>query len=144
MRNKEKERRTIKAYRIAHRKEAKLYAIKYYTAHREELLAYKARWRIKHRKELLQKQHIYQIVNREKRNAYLREYNHRPDVRRKIKARDAANSTIPVKKCTECGSNEQLVRHHSDYNKPLDVLILCKDCHLQIHREETMKRYKLK
>lgn len=36
--------------------------------------------------------------------------------------------------CEECGSIHSLERHHPDYSKPLNVVTLCRSCHLRIHR----------
>jgi hypothetical protein len=36
-------------------------------------------------------------------------------------------------KCSICGSQKNLQRHHPDYNKPLEVIILCRDCHYDKH-----------
>lgn len=35
-------------------------------------------------------------------------------------------------KCTDCGIQAEEY-HHEDYSKPLDVIPLCKPCHLQRH-----------
>lgn len=40
--------------------------------------------------------------------------------------------------CKKCGSIEKLVRHHSDYSKPLEIVTLCEDCHYGIHRRGEM------
>lgn len=38
--------------------------------------------------------------------------------------------------CKKCGdSNSQM--HHPDYNKPIDIIWLCRPCHLQLHKGET-------
>lgn len=39
------------------------------------------------------------------------------------------------KNCQDCGSTESQ-KHHEDYSKPLDVIWLCRPCHLNRHREE--------
>jgi hypothetical protein len=32
-------------------------------------------------------------------------------------------------KCEKCSSSKNLVRHHPDYNKPLEIITLCRKCH---------------
>lgn len=36
--------------------------------------------------------------------------------------------------CQDCGSGKSEA-HHSDYNKPLEVVWYCRDCHLKHHNE---------
>src|SRR3990172_3681845 len=46
---------------------------------------------------------------------------------------------IISKPCEKCGSlNPQ--RHHEDYNKPLDIVFLCRECHLEYHKKLKSKR----
>jgi hypothetical protein len=42
---------------------------------------------------------------------------------------------IPLEHCEQCGktSKRQLDSHHEDYSKPLEVVWLCRSCHLQTH-----------
>jgi hypothetical protein len=41
---------------------------------------------------------------------------------------------IKPNKCTLCFREEKLEGHHPDYNKPLEVVWLCKKCHGIVHR----------
>jgi len=44
---------------------------------------------------------------------------------------------IKPSNCSDCGRDEYEVfieGHHPDYDKPLDVVWLCKECHLKEHR----------
>jgi len=45
---------------------------------------------------------------------------------------------IPALECIVCGSHETLERHHPDYSKPLEIVVLCnkgKDsCHFKEHK----------
>lgn len=44
--------------------------------------------------------------------------------------------------CSNCGTNREvnpkviLEYHHSDYDKPMDVVVLCRKCHIHRHMEE--------
>ena len=38
--------------------------------------------------------------------------------------------------CDNCGIDSKLEAHHDDYSKPLDVLWVCKECHIKLHRGE--------
>lgn len=38
--------------------------------------------------------------------------------------------------CNFCG-DKKTEMHHEDYSKPLDVMWLCKSCHLKIHKKGT-------
>jgi hypothetical protein len=49
------------------------------------------------------------------------------------KARALANKIPITVSCKLCGSTQNLVRHHPDYNKPLDFIVLCKGCHAKVH-----------
>lgn len=63
-----------------------------------------------------------------------------PNNRLKQKAHQAVAYAIASKKlirqpCEKCGTNENVVAHHEDYNKPLDVVWLCQKHHRERHLE---------
>lgn len=37
--------------------------------------------------------------------------------------------------CKDCGMTAKVQGHHPDYNKPLEVIWLCVNCHAKLHRE---------
>ena len=45
----------------------------------------------------------------------------------------AQHKTKLGQKCEKCESNLKLVRHHPDYDFPLQVITLCEVCHNKIH-----------
>jgi len=57
------------------------------------------------------------------------------EIKKKSNARIKAIHNIKMTECAKCGSKERLHRHHPDYNKPLEVIILCKKCHEEEHRQ---------
>ena len=58
--------------------------------------------------------------------------------RDKLKVKDTLRYAIKTGKvvklpCQECGSQDSQA-HHPDYSKPLDVIWLCREHHMEIHR----------
>lgn len=65
---------------------------------------------------------------------YMRKrYNTDPEHRRKHLARVATKRMVK-KPCSKCMSSEA-EKHHEDYTKPLEVVWLCRSCHLELHSE---------
>lgn len=76
--------------------------------------------------------------NKDLHNAYQRYYRRKNKI--KIGAVQKVNDALRrgrLKKplnCETCNKEDpKLQGHHHDYNKPLDVVWLCKDCHCKIH-----------
>lgn len=105
-------------YQKKYRKEHPEIHIKYRTSHPES-----------NRKAVTK----YQKNHPETVKEYKKKY--RKNNPEKTKAERLANYHIPLaSNCLRCGSTENLQRAHMDYNKPLDVLILCAKCHSLIDR----------
>jgi hypothetical protein len=64
--------------------------------------------------------------------------------RKKVYARQMVyKHKISRIECIVCGSKELLQRHHLDYDKPLEVVILCLKCHIEEHKKlKTLKTLK--
>jgi hypothetical protein len=75
--------------------------------------------------------------NRERFNKNAARYMKTHAVKEKNKARLQAWQSIETpNQCSSCGSTGTLERHHPDYAKPLDVIFLCRECHLRTHGKE--------
>lgn len=46
------------------------------------------------------------------------------------------HNNIKLSECSNCGSKENLIKHHPDYSMPLKVVILCTRCHNRIHNSK--------
>ncbi|OFX03899.1 MAG: hypothetical protein A3E78_07400 [Alphaproteobacteria bacterium RIFCSPHIGHO2_12_FULL_63_12] len=76
--------------------------------------------------------------------AYMREWRKvntlTPEQRRKDNARSTAQwgkriGLLKPEPCASC-SAPKAEMHHPDYDLPLDVVWLCRSCHLELHRRE--------
>jgi hypothetical protein len=94
------------------------------------------KYRLNNREELNKKARIYMKENRDKvnKNNQLPKKKHP----KKHKARYLSKRILVKKSCGICNSKDNLQKHHWDYNKPLMVNTLCKECHNIQH----IKRFK--
>lgn len=81
------------------------------------------------------------LLTKTRRRKYNVEYNKERYNSKKTKARLLSNLAkqfsilITPDKCEDCGiSNVPLQMHHTDYDDPLNVIFVCKDCHGIRHR----------
>ena len=76
---------------------------------------------------------------RKRINQRFRKYREDAEYRKKERARGMVNKRvqsgkiIKPDKCSKCGKRGYVEAHHDDYDKPLDVTWVCKDCHINIH-----------
>jgi len=65
-----------------------------------------------------------------------------PEQQKKANARSYLHTyvkrgtVIKPSTCQKCGSSIDIQAHHHDYDKPLDVVWLCRSCHRDHHDEE--------
>lgn len=92
---------------------------------------------IKHRDQSLAKSKKYAKDNQDKINeAERRRYNpHKQKARNTLVWAVIRGEMIRADKCSHCGSDTYIVGHHADYDKPLDVTWLCRDCHIALHHD---------
>lgn len=114
---------------------------KFREEHPEEYKKIQAEWRLKNPEKvrasalLRSKKSEY----KEKRNKRLRENKKESDIK-KIRARKILQTAVKVghmirpSNCEKCSKlSERIQAHHNDYDKPLEVIWLCKICHSHKH-----------
>lgn len=55
-------------------------------------------------------------------------------VRNKLQYAVKSGKIIKPERCSICNTKDIIHGHHDDYNKPLDVIWVCKKCHDNIHK----------
>jgi hypothetical protein len=123
----------------------------YYLAHREEELSKGKKYRAEHRERKLETLHEWQEKNADYRRCYrkVRQILFSKELTQKAteyiakhpKIRVANNAARYIEApnvCEFCGSTENVVKHHFDYDYPLLVVAACKSCHKWIHKKEVL------
>jgi len=117
-------------------------------------LAHASRYKGEKRSERMRK---YYIENRERIVAQTKGYRqtakgrktalaaakrHKENYPERIKSRSISynaikNGNLKVPEtCSKCPSSKEIQAHHEDYSKPLDVIWMCRTCHMEHHRLE--------
>jgi len=125
-------RRAVKrAYQGHHRRTEKYRISRRRYQRAPKYRAYYRQWREKHKEELKVKTRNYMRTRYHllKTNERLRR---RQDASRIISIM-RRNGWIDVQPCSKCKSTERIDGHHPDYDRPLDVIWLCRPCHVLLH-----------
>jgi len=81
-----------------------------------------------------------EVADRERRRAAVRrqskEWQARIELNKAVKRGDVVRPAA----CAECGQTGRIEGHHDDYDKPLDVRWLCRDCHEAHHVAERRRQ----
>lgn len=85
----------------------------------------------------------YYESHKEERLEYQREYRkNNPEKNKAHKAARKANPTQPDK-CSNCGAEGRLERHHYDYEEPESIVWLCTRCHRKADNERRAEERRL-
>jgi hypothetical protein len=129
--------------------DAKARGKRYYQQHKAELQDHYRKRYHENKEKFLPYRREYHLKNQEKEREYQRIYYraHRTEIlqlakvnriknKEKFFAQGMARSKVPLASgCQMCGATERLERHHSDYDKPLEIMTLCHRCHTILHHK---------
>lgn len=117
---------------------------------KEDQKAYSKKWRELNRARIREQSHIYYLTTKKARNDYNNSYyrQHRQEkidyvrLNQEIKFRNRINrlhnqkygSGITKISCRICDSTEHLTHHHHVYEKQWNGMILCRQCHADVHK----------
>lgn len=129
-------------YRINNPEKASRSTKKWRENNKEHMRSLVSEWE-KNNKDKRKKSHQKWIADNPEKHA---ESNRRRTARMRKKyphkflARNIVNShlrsgKIQMLPCAGCGTMDHVEAHHEDYDKPLDIIWLCRGCHRMVHRE---------
>lgn len=108
------------------------YQREYFRLNKKKLSDYMKEWRKNNPKKLKEycKKYNWSIYTIK----YLK--NH-PEETYKVNARNIAKTKIKINNqiCENCKMKNATDRHHTNYNEPLKIILLCKQCHRNIHKK---------
>lgn len=73
----------------------------------------------------------YRKFNRERVRAYRERNPLKYKARYTVRNALTSGKIIKPAKCTICSSSSKVEAHHKDHSKPLDIMWLCKICHIK-------------
>jgi len=96
----------------------------------------------KYTDEQLKKRRKQKADSKKRNKEYYRDYSKKPEEKIKEKCRHKTylaikNKFIERNGCLIC--NKEAQAHHEDYNKPLKVIWLCEEHHLELHQNRKIK-----
>lgn len=135
--NKDKIRESRKKYRKENSEKVRKWQKKWREENKDHIKNYKRDYRKNNKIKI--KQYLQKPEVKEKRKKCYTKANkkHCKKYPERIKARNMARSHIKIPKgqlCEECNKNLAKERHHEDYSKPLEVILVCGKCHNKLYK----------
>jgi len=130
--HKQKQYYNLESRREYQKEYQKTYAKPYREKNREKLLNYQKEWKKNNQEKIKEYNEKYDWSN-----ASRKYFKNHPEENYKFKARDKARKKIKINNqiCENCKLEKAKHRHHIDYNEPLNVVLLCRKCHREIHKK---------
>jgi len=130
-----------KRYRLTHREKIKAYRTRYYLEHKDTIKAWKQsevgklsakKYRLSPKGKITQ----YKYQQTPAHNLYHNIWAKKNRIQKNAQLIAIRHIKIPDGQlCTKCSINLAIERHHPDYSKPLEVVLVCRNCHVDIHKK---------
>lgn len=112
-------------------------AAEYYLRNKEDIKRKTREYRAANRELVRKRERERYLKNKEAKREYHRQY--RASRKKECAARAAVSHEVRMGRmvapdtCSKCGCEAKLDGHHEDYDRPLDVIWLCRPCHVSHH-----------
>lgn len=106
----------------------------WYQKNREERLAYQKKYNKSHREDRSKYQEEWGKKNPDKINKSVKRYRKKNPHKKKVW--DKAKNIKLQGMCQICHKRKSTDRHHPDYSKPREVILVCKQCHKDLHSQQ--------
>ncbi len=139
-RNREKNQEVMKLWREKNkeyiREYKKEYKKKYRQENKEKISEYGKKYYKEHKEQELLRTRNWELVNHERvkelkiKGAKVM----REKYPEKMYARNMSRAIKISGLCVICKQEKAIEKHHPDYDEPMNVVFLCKQCHVKIHK----------
>ena len=129
----------LKQWRVKNKKHILEYKKKWREKNKEHVLEYGKKWREKNKNKIEKYNKKWSKTEKGKASLKrsMKKYQewYREKNQKKIKAQKLSNKIYTIRQiCSVNGCNKLGVKHHSDYDKPLEIIWLCQRHHKELHK----------
>jgi len=112
---------------------------KSYEKHKDQRLEYNKLYREVYAEEKRKADNSWRLKNPDKVKENRRRYPEKNKARHLLRSAIRKGEIVRPTICSRCKEEGYIEGHHFDYNKPLDVIWLCKKCHAKEHKQNKRK-----
>ena len=136
---KECRNKASRLYRKTHKEKFSISDKKYRHEHKEQCRTNGRNYGLRHKEKIAKHKKLYRATAKERTAEYGKMYKEKhkkeTQARSLFASRVRSGKIIRPDKCSKCGKTRKVEGHHEDYDKPFEVIWLCKSCHWILHTE---------
>jgi hypothetical protein len=126
--------RTGRAHFLANKEKCYANAAKWHKENREHINKKNKERYDADPSKVLERQRLYPYIARESTKRYREKHREKVNAQCQLRDHVKRGNIIKPTTCSICNSDQWIEAHHADYTKPLEVVWLCKKCHVAIHK----------